>query len=157
MSSLEKNKAYQEILQRLEFHIQATKRQSSVYYRLMFSLQWGIPFLSGLLTFFASGKAGEFAMQHLTFLIGFIVTILTIMNSSINPSRRFSFAVKYSLKFWNFKDLLILELQKLETEIDSKEQPKKINALLEKKMNELSNIIREFSQGPTVPKYEPTK
>jgi len=153
MSNLEESKAYKEIMERLEFHIKSTKRQSAIYHKLMFSFQWGIPFLSGLLTFFASGKAGPYA-EKWTFFIGFFVTILTLMNSAINPSIRFSFAVRCSLKFWDFKDELILELQKIETEVRAKEQTKRINRLLENKKNELSNIIKEFSQGPTIPKYE---
>lgn len=149
--NLKDNLAYKELMGRLEFHINATKKESSRYYHLMLYLQWGIPFISGLLTFFSSGKAG-ITLERATFFLGFLVTILTLINSTVNPALRYAFAVRYSHKFWEFKDLLLLELQKIHDEIAEKDRAKKINDLLTKKQGELAKLIRDYSQGPHLPR-----
>lgn len=114
---------HEDMLNRIQYHIELTSAQSRRYYIIYRSLQWGIPIISAILTISASGKAGA-SFEAMAVWIGIIITILTSINSALLPGERFVSSSLYANKFSTFRTSLNLEIKKIEDNIDDDKEKK---------------------------------
>jgi hypothetical protein len=149
-----------EVMDRLQFHIDLTRKQTYRYKYLARSLQVGIPVLAATLTIFASGKANLYCNNpnaYIFWLSG-ALTVCTIVNSTLTPYKRFADAAKYSAKFWAFHTALLLDIERTEIEEVHDHERHTLNELLHAKNNELGRLIEEFTEQTTMAtEVEPKK
>ncbi|MEQ6341388.1 MAG: hypothetical protein M3A44_06955 [Gammaproteobacteria bacterium] len=142
---------YKEIFDRIEYHIKITRRQCRVYWALSVGLQWLIPILSATLGILPSQKIiPNNTLELLSFLIGGTVAIFSVVNSAVQPSKRFAFAKTYANKLWEFRINLKLNMEKMLDDESKSNQERKIaiNRLLHEKNKEIAKLIDEFNKGP---------
>lgn len=150
----QQNQIYRQIVGRVQFHIQITRRQSKLYHWCSLCLQWVTPVLAALVTAFA----GQEHPGGVTMVLGLVVTVLTVLNSTVHPYERALFAKRFSNKFWEFHTDFQRAVEQLDFEYDDDaERKRQFYRLLDRANNEVVDLIEQFNAGPDLPTALPVK
>jgi hypothetical protein len=112
-------------------------------------LQFALPVLSGVLTIIAADKSGLSgpAGAAAIFWIGGVLTLLTGLNSTLQPSKKVVFYGQYSNKFKALQTEINIELQELDDTYGAgtKEFRLKRTELLKRKNREIAYLIDAYN------------
>jgi len=143
-------RTYEELVRRVDYHIDITRHRSLVYHHLSRVLMWVTPIASGALTVFIGESKSVGQITSYAFYLSCAVTILTAMNSTIHPFEIALSAEKYANEFWKFHTNLELEVERLykEREGDQRGWHRKTTHLLLTMNQDLCALVEEFNKSP---------
>lgn len=143
-------KTYEELVRRVDYHIDITRHRSLIYHHLSRILMWVTPIASGTLTVFIGESKNAGRIMSYSFYLSCAVTILTAMNSTIHPFEIALSAEKYANEFWRFHTNLQLEVERLYKEEKGNQRVwhRKTTLLLQTMNRDLCALVEEFNKSP---------
>jgi hypothetical protein len=155
MSQEPKKTIYDDLQSRLRYHSELAVRHQFRWSVLARLFQFLLPILSGILTIIAAQQSGLSNSDGGTavFWIGGVLTLLTGLNSTLQPSKKVVFYSQYSNKFTALQTELTIELQELIDSygVDTKEFRLKRMELMKRKNREIAGLIDAYNSEQNLP------
>lgn len=154
MSEEKSGDGYGRLQRRLQFHLDGASRRQRWWNVLALSLQFSLPVLSGVLTIIAADRSGLSGPegQAAVFWIGGVLTLLTGLNSTLQPSKKEVFYSQYANRFMALRDELELELLALSNAHGegSKECQRESLELLRRMSPDITRLIDGYNSGQSL-------